>query len=73
MRRGQEDNHDHAVARRWRPPRLAPAPLSASCRLLTTYRAPYQVENDWTGIQIAVCTHPLAGWPTLWPHLKHYG
>ncbi|HEY6276204.1 MAG TPA: glycosyltransferase family 39 protein [Streptosporangiaceae bacterium] len=48
-------------------------PYFASCRLLTTYNAPYHVQNDWTGIQIAVCTHPAAAWPTLWPHLKHYG
>jgi Dolichyl-phosphate-mannose-protein mannosyltransferase len=48
-------------------------PYFASCRLLATYHAPDQVQNDWTGIQIAVCTHPVAGWPTLWPHLKHYG
>jgi hypothetical protein len=44
----------------------------ASCRLLATYHAPYQVQNDWTPIQIGVCTGPVAAWPTLWPHLKHY-
>ena len=48
-------------------------PYFASCRLLTTYYAPYHVQNDWTGIRIAVCTGPTAGWPTLWPHLRHYG
>ena len=48
-------------------------PYFASCRLLTTYHAPYQVQNNWTGIQIGVCTGPVAGWRTLWPHLKHYG
>jgi hypothetical protein len=31
------------------------------------------VRNDWTGVQIGVCTRPVAGWRTLWPHLKHYG
>jgi len=31
------------------------------------------VHNDWTGISIGVCTGPTAGWPTLWPHLRHYG
>jgi hypothetical protein len=31
------------------------------------------VQNDWTGIQIGICTGPVAGWHTLWPHLKHYG
>ena len=48
-------------------------PYFASCRLLTTYHAPYHVQNDWTDIQIGVCTGPAASWPTLWPHLKHYG
>ena len=48
-------------------------PYFAGCRLLTTYYAPYHVHNDWTGIQIGVCTGPTASWPTLWPHLRHYG
>jgi hypothetical protein len=48
-------------------------PYFASCRLLTTCHAPYRVQNDWTGLQIGVCTGPVAGWPALWPHLKHYG
>jgi Dolichyl-phosphate-mannose-protein mannosyltransferase len=48
-------------------------PYFASCRLLTTYFAPYHVHNDWTGLQIGVCTAPVASWRTLWPHLKHYG
>ena len=48
-------------------------PYFASCRLLATYHAPAQVQNDWTDIQIAVCTRPSAGWPALWPHLRHYG
>ena len=48
-------------------------PYFASCRLLTTYHAPYQVQNNWTDIQIGVCTGPVASWRTLWPHLKHYG
>jgi len=47
-------------------------PYFASCRVLTTYYAPYGVHNDWTGIQIGVCTGPAASWRTLWPHLKHY-
>jgi hypothetical protein len=47
-------------------------PYFASCRLLTTYYAPYDVQNDWTGLQIGVCTGPVAGWRTLWPHLKLY-
>jgi hypothetical protein len=48
-------------------------PYFASCRLLTTYYAPYRVQNDWTGLQIGVCTGATASWPALWPHLKHYG
>jgi hypothetical protein len=48
-------------------------PYFASCRPLTTYHAPYGVQNDWTSMQIGVCTGPVAGWHTLWPHLKHYG
>ena len=48
-------------------------PCFASCRQLTTYHAPYRVQNDWTGLQIGVCTGLVAGWPALWPHLKHYG
>ena len=48
-------------------------PYFASCRLLTTYNAPYRVDNDWTGLRIGVCTGPVGSWPTLWPHLKHYG
>jgi 4-amino-4-deoxy-L-arabinose transferase-like glycosyltransferase len=48
-------------------------PYFASCRLLTTYYAPDHVKNDWTDIQIGVCTGPVSNWPALWPHLKHYG
>ncbi len=48
-------------------------PYFASCRLLTTYHAPYGVQNNWTGIQIGACTGPAAGWRALWPHLKYYG
>jgi 4-amino-4-deoxy-L-arabinose transferase-like glycosyltransferase len=48
-------------------------PYFAGCRLLTSYYAPYHVHNDWTNIQIGVCTGPTAGWHALWPHLRHYG
>ena len=48
-------------------------PYFASCRSLATYYAPYHVNNDWTDLQIGVCTGPHADWRTLWPHLKHYG
>ncbi len=48
-------------------------PFFGNCRLLTTYHASYHVSNDWTDLQIGVCTGPHASWRTLWPHLKHYG
>ncbi len=48
-------------------------PYFSSCRLLATYYAPYRVQNNWTGIQIGLCTGPAAGWRQLWPHLKYYG
>jgi 4-amino-4-deoxy-L-arabinose transferase-like glycosyltransferase len=48
-------------------------PYFSSCRLLVTYDAPDHVQNNWTGLQIGVCTGATAGWPALWPHLKHYG
>jgi 4-amino-4-deoxy-L-arabinose transferase-like glycosyltransferase len=47
-------------------------PYFASCRLLTTFSPPYHVQNNWTYIQIGVCTGPVAGWHTIWPHLKRY-
>jgi 4-amino-4-deoxy-L-arabinose transferase-like glycosyltransferase len=47
-------------------------PFFARCRILSTYRAPYNVQNDWTNLKIAVCTGPAAGWHTLWPRLRHY-
>lgn len=48
-------------------------PYFASCRALTTYHAPYHVQNDWTGIGIGVCTGPDATWPALWSRLRYYG
>jgi len=48
-------------------------PYFASCRLITTYHAPFRVQNNWTDIQIGACTGPEASWRTLWPHLKYYG
>jgi hypothetical protein len=44
----------------------------ASRRPLTIYHAPYQVQNDWTPIQIGVFAGPSASWHKLWPRLKHY-
>jgi hypothetical protein len=47
-------------------------PYFASCRLLATVNPPYNVQNDWTDLQIGVCTGPVAGWNALWPHVRHY-
>jgi hypothetical protein len=30
------------------------------------------VPNDFTDLQIAVCTGPVGSWEEIWPHLKHY-
>jgi len=48
-------------------------PYFASCRLLTTFHAPYHVRNDWTGIPIGVCTGPRESWGAIWPSLKYFG
>ena len=48
-------------------------PYFASCHVLTTVNPPFHVQNDWTGIQIGVCSGPTASWGVLWPHLKLYG
>jgi hypothetical protein len=48
-------------------------PYFAHCRQLSTYHAPYQVQNDWTDIPIGVCTGPTEAWPAIWPHLKYLG
>jgi hypothetical protein len=40
--------------------------------VLATYDAPYHVHNDFTSLQIGECTGPVASWPLIWPHLKHY-
>ena len=47
-------------------------PYFAHCRVLSTYDAPYHVHNDFTDLQIGVCTGPVARWRGIWPHLKHY-
>jgi hypothetical protein len=47
-------------------------PYFSSCRVLTTYYAPYHVPNDFTDLQIAVCTDAVGSWRTIWPDLKHY-
>ena len=47
-------------------------PYFAHCRVLSTYDAPYHVHNDFTDLQIGVCTGPMAKWRGIWPHLKHY-
>ncbi len=47
-------------------------PYFASCQVLTTYNPPYHVKNTNSGDQIGVCTGPNAGWPAIWPRLRHY-
>ena len=47
-------------------------PYFASCRQLAVFNPPDQVQSDWNDIAIGVCTGPVASWPALWPHLKHY-
>ncbi len=48
-------------------------PYFASCHVLTTVNPPYRVRNDWTDIQIGLCTGPTASWGVLWPRLRLYG
>ena len=48
-------------------------PYFAHCRALTSYYVPYHVPSDFTGLDIGVCTGPVAGWPALWPRLQNYG
>jgi hypothetical protein len=47
-------------------------PYFSGCRALTTYYAPDDVPNDYTDLQISVCTDPVGSWQEIWPHLKHY-
>jgi hypothetical protein len=47
-------------------------PYFSGCRVLTTYYAPDDVPNDYTDLQISVCTDPVGSWQEIWPHLKHY-
>jgi hypothetical protein len=46
-------------------------PYFAQCRTVATFTAPYRVNNDFTGIDLSLCTGPTTGWTGLWPHLKH--
>jgi Dolichyl-phosphate-mannose-protein mannosyltransferase len=53
----------------------APGPLAkhfASCRQLTVWNPPDQVQSDWNDIPVSVCTGPAGSWHALWPYLKHY-
>ncbi len=47
-------------------------PFFASCHVLTTFYAPFGLQNSYADVQIGVCTGPVASWHTLWPHLKRY-
>ena len=46
-------------------------PYFAQCRTVATFAAPYRVDNDFTGLDLSLCTGPTADWTGLWPHLKH--
>jgi 4-amino-4-deoxy-L-arabinose transferase-like glycosyltransferase len=48
------------------------SPHFASCRQLTVFNPPDQVQSDWNDIPISVCTGPAGSWRALWPYLKHY-
>ncbi len=47
-------------------------PYFASCRQLTVFNPPDQVQSDWNDISVGVCAGPVAGWKALWPRLRHY-
>ena len=52
-----------------------PGPLAldfVSCRQLTVFNPPDQVQSDWNDIPVSVCTGPAGSWRALWPSLKHY-
>jgi hypothetical protein len=46
-------------------------PYFAQCRTVATFRTPYQVTNDFTDLDLSLCTGPTTGWTGLWPHLTH--
>jgi Dolichyl-phosphate-mannose-protein mannosyltransferase len=47
-------------------------PYFSDCRVLTTWNAPDQAPSNFSGLQIAVCSEPMASWQAIWPNLKHY-
>jgi hypothetical protein len=47
-------------------------PYFAHCRVLTSYTWPDRVPSDYTGLDVGLCTGPVAPWPVIWPHLRHY-
>jgi len=46
-------------------------PYFAQCRTVATVVVPYQVNNDFTGLNLSLCTGPTTSWTGLWSHLKH--
>lgn len=48
------------------------APEFTSCTTLATIDDGVGLDNQEQGLPLMLC-HPTASWPTLWPHLTHYG
>ncbi|GAA3453146.1 ArnT family glycosyltransferase [Dactylosporangium matsuzakiense] len=44
----------------------------AGCHSVGTFTAPHGVDNDFSPLDLSLCTGPSADWPELWPHLTHY-
>ena len=47
------------------------APYFERCRSLATVDDGVGLNNDEQGLPVMLC-RPAGGWPTLWPHLRHY-
>ena len=46
-------------------------PFFAECRNVGTFHAPYRVDNDFTGLDLSLCTGPTMSWTEMWPRLTH--
>ncbi|MFI5910016.1 ArnT family glycosyltransferase [Dactylosporangium sp. NPDC051541] len=46
-------------------------PYFALCRSVGTFTTPYGVDNDFSPLDVSLCTAPTAAWPALWPDLTH--
>jgi 4-amino-4-deoxy-L-arabinose transferase-like glycosyltransferase len=47
-------------------------PYFARCQVLSSYAWPDRVPSDYSGLDVGVCTGPVAPWPVIWPHLRRY-